>query len=91
MSPAPSEEVVLFPESLLTAAAHPDPYPYYAALLAYRPFYQEHRLGLWVALGAKEVAETRRAKPSACVRWPSQFPRPSRARRRAIFSKTWCG
>jgi cytochrome P450 len=57
MPSAPSEEVVVFPESLLTAAAHPDPYPYYAALLAYRPFYQEHRLGLWVALGAKDVAE----------------------------------
>jgi cytochrome P450 len=57
MPSAPSEEVVLFPESLLTAAAHPDPYPYYAALLAYRPLYQEHRLGLWVALGAQEVAE----------------------------------
>jgi|SRR5688572_7678838 len=57
MLPAQSEEVVLFPESLLTAAAHPDPYPYYAALLAYRPLYREHRLGLWVALGAREVAE----------------------------------
>ncbi len=57
MSPASSEEVVLFPESLLTAAAHPDPYPYYAALLAYRPLYREHRLGLWVVLGAREVAE----------------------------------
>lgn len=56
MSPALSEEVVLFPESLLTAAVHPDPYPYYAALLAYRPIYREHRLGLWVALGAREVA-----------------------------------
>ena len=57
MPSALSEEVVLFPESLLTAAAHPDPYPYYAALLAYRPIYREHRLGLWVALGAREVAE----------------------------------
>jgi cytochrome P450 len=57
MSPVLSEEVVLFPESLLTAAAHPDPYPYYAALLAYRPIYREHRLGLWVALGAREVTE----------------------------------
>ena len=65
MSPALSEEVVLFPESLLTAAAHPDPYPYYAALLAYRPFYREHRLGLWVALGAKEVAEV---LSSECLR-----------------------
>lgn len=57
MSSVLSEEVVLFPESVLAAAAHPDPYPYYAALLAYRPLYREHRLGLWVALGAREVAE----------------------------------
>jgi cytochrome P450 len=57
MPSALSEEVVLFPESVLSAAAHPDPYPYYAALLAYRPLYREHRLGLWVALGAREVAE----------------------------------
>src|ERR671925_674015 len=47
-----------FPENLLTAAAHPDPYPYYAALLAYRPIYREHALKLWVALGAEVVAET---------------------------------
>jgi cytochrome P450 len=57
MPSALSEEVVLFPESLLTAAAHPDPYPYYAALLAYSPIYREHRLGLWAALGAREVSE----------------------------------
>jgi cytochrome P450 len=57
MSSAQSEEVVLFPESLLAAAAHPDPYPYYAALLAYRPLYREHKLGLWVALGAREVTD----------------------------------
>lgn len=71
MSPAASEEVVLFPESLLTAAAYPDPYPYYAALLAYRPFYQEHRLGLWVALGAQEVAETL-ASEAVRVRPPAE-------------------
>ena len=52
-----SEEVVLFPESVLEAATHPDPYPYYAALLAYRPIYREHRLGLWIALSAKAVSE----------------------------------
>lgn len=44
-----------FPEDLLQAAAHPDPYPYYAALLAYRPIYREEKLGLWAALGAKEA------------------------------------
>ena len=39
----------LFPDSVLCAAAHPDPYRYYATLLAYRPVYREHRLGLWVS------------------------------------------
>ena len=57
MSIALSEEAVLFPESMLDAAAHADPYPYYAALLAYRPIYREHRLKLWIALGAGAVAE----------------------------------
>lgn len=75
MSPAQSEEAVLFPESLLTAAAHPDPYPYYAALLAYRPIYREHRLGLWVALGAREVSEV---LSSAAVRVrPPEEPVPA--------------
>ena len=71
MSPALSEEVVLFPESLLTAAAYPDPYPYYAALLAYRPIYREHRLGLWVALGAREVADVLSSE-AVRVRPPSE-------------------
>jgi cytochrome P450 len=71
MSPPLSEEVVLFPESLLTAAAHPDPYPYYAALLAYRPLYREHRLGLWVALGAREVADVLSSE-AVRVRPPSE-------------------
>jgi cytochrome P450 len=59
-----------FPLSVLDAAAHPDPYPYYAVLLAYRPLYREHRLGLWVALGARAVSdvlasELCRVRPSA--------------------------
>lgn len=45
-----------FPEKLLQAATHPDPYRYYAALLAYRPIYREDGIGLWVALGAEAVA-----------------------------------
>src|SRR5262245_24913259 len=44
-----------FPEDLLLAAAHPDPYPYYAALLAERPMYRDEALGLWIALGADAV------------------------------------
>lgn len=71
MSSALSEEVVLFPESLLEAASHPDPYPYYAALLAYRSLYREHKLGLWVALGAREVAATL-ASEHVRVRPPSE-------------------
>ena len=47
MPSASSEEVVLFPESLLTAAAHPDPYPYYAALLAYRAAACNSRSLIW--------------------------------------------
>ncbi len=56
--PIPTRDApILFPDSVLSAAVHPDPYPYYAALLAYRPIYREHRLNLWVALGAKAVSE----------------------------------
>jgi len=52
--PTPSSPL-LFPDSVLTAAAHSDPYPYYAALLSYRPIYREARIGMWVALGATAV------------------------------------
>lgn len=57
MSMVLSESPIPYPESVLHAAAHPDPYPYYAALLAYRPIYREQRLNLWVALGARVAAE----------------------------------
>jgi cytochrome P450 len=62
---------IVFPESVLTAATHPDPYPYYAALLAYRPLYREHRLDLWVALGAKPVTEVLASEPCR-VRPPAE-------------------
>ena len=92
MSPAPSEEVVLFPESLLTAAAHPDPYPYYAALLAYRPFYQEHRLGLWVALGAQRSRRDpgERSRPRAAAGRAGARGHQGRAGGRYL-QETWCG
>jgi cytochrome P450 len=57
MSSVQSEKPVGYPASILEAAAHSDPYPYYAALLTYRPLYREHRLDLWIALGADAVAE----------------------------------
>jgi cytochrome P450 len=70
MSIALSDTAAPFPESVLEAAAHPDPYPYYAALLAYRPIYRERRLGLWIAVGATAVTEILnsahcRVRPSA--------------------------
>lgn len=66
---------LLFPDSVLTAAAHPDPYPYYAALLAYRPIYREHRLDLWIALGADAAAEILASE--ACRVRPSAEPVPA--------------
>jgi cytochrome P450 len=60
-----------FPDSVLSAAAHPDPYPYYTALLAYRPVYREHRLGLWIAVGAHAVSEVL-ANPQCRVRPPAE-------------------
>jgi cytochrome P450 len=75
MSMASSQSPALFPESVLAAAAHPDPYPYYAALLAYRPIYREHRLGLWVALGADAVAEILGSE--LCLVRPPAEPVPS--------------
>ncbi len=45
------------PASPVAAATHPNPYPYYARLVAERPLYRDEGLGLWVASGASEVAE----------------------------------
>jgi cytochrome P450 len=51
------ESPSVFPESVLRAAIHPDPYPYYAALLAYSPLYRERTLDVWIALGADAVID----------------------------------
>jgi len=37
------------PSTPLAAVTHADPYPYYASLVAQRPFYRDDALGLWVA------------------------------------------
>jgi len=42
-------------EDPIAAVAHPDPYPYYADLLAHRPLYRDETLGLWVASSAAAV------------------------------------
>lgn len=39
----------------IAAATHPDPYPYYARLVAERPFHRDPVLGLWVASSAAAV------------------------------------
>jgi len=44
-----------FPEGLLDAAAHQDPYPYYATLLALHPIFREAQTDMWAVLGADEV------------------------------------
>lgn len=46
----------MMPADPLEAVTHPDPYPYYRALAAHRPFGFDERLGLWVAAGPAEVA-----------------------------------
>ena len=39
----------------IAAVTHPDPYPYYAELVAHRPLHRDEALGLWVAAGAEAV------------------------------------
>src|SRR5579863_1730946 len=43
------------PHNALAAAAHADPYPYYAERVARWPFIRDESLGLWVASGAAAV------------------------------------
>jgi cytochrome P450 len=43
------------PPDPIAAVTHPDPYPYYAELVAHRPLYRDDTLGLWVASSAAAV------------------------------------
>ena len=43
------------PRDPVAAVTHPDPYPYYAELVAQRPLYRDEGLGLWVASSAQAV------------------------------------
>jgi cytochrome P450 len=43
------------PSDPVAAVTHPDPYPYYAGLVAHRPLYRDESLGLWVASSAAAV------------------------------------
>jgi len=44
-----------FPSDPITAVTHPDPYPFYAGLVAQKPFYRDDALGVWVAASAEAV------------------------------------
>jgi cytochrome P450 len=44
-----------FPPDPIAAVIHPDPYPYYAELVASKPIYRDEALGLWVASSAALV------------------------------------
>ncbi len=44
-----------FPQNPLAAVTHPDPYPYYADLVAHRPIYRDETLGLWIVSSAAMV------------------------------------
>lgn len=43
------------PEHALAATTHPDPYSFYADLVARRPFYRDAALGMWIASSARAV------------------------------------
>jgi cytochrome P450 len=58
------------PRDPIAAVTHPDPYPYYARLVAERPLYRDEALGLWVASSGAAVeavlsSELGRVRPPA--------------------------
>lgn len=63
------------PRDPVAAVTHPDPYPYYTALLQ-RPFHHDEALGLWVAAGAGAALAVL-TSPACRVRPPAEpVPRP---------------
>jgi cytochrome P450 len=46
------------PADPIAAVTHADPYPYYADLVARRPFHRDETLGFWVAASAAAVSAT---------------------------------
>jgi cytochrome P450 len=60
-----------WPTDPITAATHPNPYPYYAQLAAERPFYHDEGLGLWVASSVAAV-EAVLTSDSCRVRPPAE-------------------
>nr|BDT32943.1 cytochrome P450 [Myxococcus sp. MH1] len=58
----------------VAAATHPDPYPFYAELVATRPLYRDAALGLWVASSARSVRAV--LTSPACLVRPRAEPVP---------------
>jgi len=48
---------MMIPQDPITAVTHPDPYAYYADLVAHKPLYYDDRLKLWVASSAGAVTD----------------------------------
>lgn len=59
------------PRDPILAVTHPDPYPYYARLVAERPLHRDEALGLWVAASAAAVTAVL-THPSCRVRPPAE-------------------
>lgn len=60
------------PSDPIAAVTHPDPYPYYAELVAARPFHHDTRLGLWIAASAPAVTAVLSSGDLARVRPPAE-------------------
>ena len=74
------------PADAVAAVVHPDPYPYYAALVADRPFAHDGALGMWVAASAARCRRCLPTSRAACDRRRSASRRRSRRRLRARSS-----
>ena len=59
------------PTDPIAAVTHPDPYPYYAELVAQRPLARDEALGLWVAADARAVTSVLES-PLCRVRPPAE-------------------
>jgi cytochrome P450 len=74
--PAPGETVIArqesFPADPIAAVTHPDPYPYYAHLVAAAPLYRDEALGLWVASSAAAVTSALSDDTLCRVRPPAE-------------------
>jgi cytochrome P450 len=58
------------PADAIAAVTHPDPYPYYAEMVARRPLHRDDSLGLWIASSAAAVtavltSEVCRVRPAS--------------------------